>query len=154
MDSISCFRHPHHVSLIDTQSFRSRLAHVGDPYYNIDHLHSHQGLSAPKFDILESENAYFLVGELPGLTTKDGISFEWLDDQILFLHGRVDPGEIENHFKNLAPSKVEGKAKMKTIHCERHFGPFERSFTLPMKVNSSSLEMSLDNGLLKIMVQK
>lgn len=149
MDSIACFRHPHHISLIDTKSFRNRLTHVGDPYYNIDGLRSHHGLLAPKFDVLESEEAYFLVGDVPGLSTEDGVKWEWLDHQILFLQGLIEPVGIETRPKDSTTS-----SKMKMLHSERRFGPFERSFTLPMQVNSSCTKVELKNGLLTITVQK
>jgi HSP20 family protein len=143
MAGISCFFHPHHVSLIDTHSFRAKLQHAGDPYYNIDGLPSHKHVLAPKFDILEKEDAYLLVGEIPGVKGKEHISFEWLEDQTLFVRGDVDSREAE-----------EKGDDIKRLHMERHVGKFERSFTLPSKVDPKSLAATVEDGLLKISLRK
>jgi HSP20 family protein len=139
MSAISCFLHPHHISLIDTHSFRSKLQHVGDPYYNIDGL-SHKGVLAPKFDVTETENAFIIVGEIPGVKAKELVTFEWLENQTLFVRGHFDKPETEQNVKRL--------------HIERHIGNFERSFTLPSPADPKSLEATLEDGLLKIRVRK
>ena len=143
MSPVSCFFHPHHVSLVDTHSFRSKLQHVGDPYYNIDGLPSHQNILAPKFDILEKEDTYLLIGEIPGLKSKELVSFEWLEDQTLFVRGHIDSREAEEKGDNI-----------QRLHIERAVGNFERSFTLPTKVDPKSLEATLECGLLKIGLRK
>jgi HSP20 family protein len=142
MTAISCFLHPHHVSLIDTHSFRAKFQHTGDLYYNIDGR-SHKDVLAPKFDVTETENAFFIVGEIPGVKTKDLVSFEWLEDQTLFVRGHTDKLEAEQEGENV-----------KKLHIERHIGNFERSFTLPTRVDPKSLEATLEDGLLKIRLRK
>jgi len=142
MSALSCFLHPHHVSLIDTHSFRAKIQHAGDPYYNIDGL-SHKDVLAPKFDVIETEHAFFIVGDIPGVKAKELVSFEWLEDQTLFVRGHMDSLEAEQKGDNV-----------KKLHIERHVGRFERSFTLPTKVDPKSLEATLEDGLLKISVRK
>lgn len=142
MSALSCFLHPHHVSLIDTHSFRAKIQHSGDPYYNIDGL-SHKDVLAPKFDIIETEHAFSIVGEIPGVKTKELVSFEWLEDQTLFVRGQIDSLEAEQKGDNV-----------RRLHIERHVGKFERSFTLPTKVDPKSLEATMEDGLLKIGVRK
>lgn len=143
MSAISCFFHPHHVSLIDTHSFRAKLQHAGDPYYNVDGLPSHKNILAPKFDVFEKGDAYLLVGEIPGVKATEPISFEWLEDQTLFVRGEIDSREADDKGDDI-----------KRLHAERHVGQFERSFTLPMKVDPKSLQATREDGLLKISLRK
>jgi HSP20 family protein len=142
MSALSCLLHPHHISLIDTHSFRAKFQHTGDPYYNIDGL-SHKNVLAPKFDVTETEHDFFIVGEIPGVKSKELVSFEWLEDQTLFVRGHTDSLEAE-----------QKGDKVKKLHIERHVGNFERSFTLPTRADPKSLEATLEDGLLKIHVRK
>ena len=98
MDSISCLFHPHHASLMDPpRSLRSLLLHPADPYYAIDG-HSHRGLVAPRFDVDETDKAYFLEGELPGIKEKRSIAVEWLANKTLIVRGRISTEDIESEW--------------------------------------------------------
>jgi len=44
---------------------------------------------APKFDIKETEKAYILEGEMPGIERKH-VNIEWADDNTLIVKGRVE----------------------------------------------------------------
>ena len=52
---------------------------VGSQYYNMDGQVSHRHQSAPIFVAFESSRAYFLVGELPGVESKEDIIIKWLN---------------------------------------------------------------------------
>jgi HSP20 family protein len=153
MATLKCLFHPHHISLLDTHSFRSRLNNIGDPYHNIDGLQSHRHLLAPKFDIFESETSYILVGELPGVKAKAEITYEWLEDQTLFIRGHV-AAETATKSTEGGEGKDSGAGTWKPLHVERSVGDFERSFTFPGKVVTEGMEVELGGGLLRIVVLK
>jgi len=144
MATFKCLLHPHHVSLLDIHSIRAKLNNVGDPYYNIDMLPSHHGVLAPKFDVFEAPNRYIIIGDLPGVKP-DAIEIDWLDGQTLFIRG-----EIATH----ALAEAKDTADTKVLHRERQEGKFERSFTLPSKVDPQLLERSFADGVLQITLPK
>ncbi|KAK3310317.1 small heat shock protein [Chaetomium strumarium] len=51
--------------------------------------HSHVSTFNPKFDVRETDNAYELHGELPGID-RDKINIEFTDDQTLVIRGRSE----------------------------------------------------------------
>jgi len=99
MATLNCIFHPHHVSLMDQpytfqslfHSFEDRV----DPYYEIDGVRSHKRLGRPRFNVSETETAFLLDGELPGVTNKDQITVEWLQNQVLIIKGIVKPADTE-----------------------------------------------------------
>ncbi len=148
MATLKCLLHPHHISLIDTSSWRAKLHNVGDPYYNIDGLASHRNVLSPKFDIFETDSHYVLIGELPGLAQDSQVHYEWLGNQTLFVHGHIDRTFGESRATDAGISKTT-----KTLHLERHVGDFERSFTLPEPVNTD-VEHKLENGVMTVRIPK
>lgn len=92
----------------------------------------------PPVDIQETEDAYRLTAELPGLT-KDDISIT-LENNVLRLSGE---------------RKFEKDVKKESYHrIERTYGTFTRAFTLPSQVNSEKVQAAFENGLLTITVPK
>jgi HSP20 family protein len=93
---------------------------------------------APAVDIYERKDAYLVAAELPGVRIDDiEITFE---DGLLTIQGQ----------RNLAPDSSEER-----VHrAERRYGAFRRSITLPLPVNSDSIEASTQDGVLQIMVPK
>ena len=52
--------------------------------------HTHLRSFAPRFDIHEDEEAYYLNGELPGVENKSDIQIDFVDAQTLTVAGRVE----------------------------------------------------------------
>jgi hypothetical protein len=97
MSSLECLLHPHHISLVDVHSLRAKLRHAGDAYYNIDGLPSHRGVQAPKFDIFEIDgdtSGWLLVGNVPGVKSKEEIRVEWVDGTTIFIRGTLATASI------------------------------------------------------------
>jgi HSP20 family molecular chaperone IbpA len=114
MATLNCILHPHHVSLIKHpftaqslfHSFEDRI----DPYYGIDDGRSHKHLGCPRFNVSETEKAFILDGELPGVTDKKQISVEWLQNQVLIIRGIIKPADTEkllDPFKEGAHNDLE-----------------------------------------------
>jgi HSP20 family molecular chaperone IbpA len=99
MATINCILHPHHVSLMERpftyqslfHSFRDRI----DLYYEDDHDRSHKGVGRPAFNVSETETAFLLDGEVPGVYNKSQITVEWLQNQVLIIRGVVEPADTE-----------------------------------------------------------
>jgi HSP20 family molecular chaperone IbpA len=99
MATLNCILHPHHVSLTHTpftlqslfHSFQDRV----DPYYEFDGGSSHKGVAAPRFNVTETETAYILDGEFPGVGDKSKVIVEWLQNQVLIIRGTISPADTE-----------------------------------------------------------
>lgn len=99
MATLNCILHPHHVSLMDHpfslqslfHSFEDRV----DPYYEIDGSRSHRGLGRPRFNVSETETAFILDGEVPGVAEKSQIAVEWMQNQVLIIRGITKPADTE-----------------------------------------------------------
>ena len=92
----------------------------------------------PPVDIQETEEAYRLIAELPGLT-RDDIQIT-LENNVLRLSGE---------------RKLEKDVKRESFQrIERTYGAFARSFSLPHQVNSDGVQAAFENGVLTITVPK
>jgi HSP20 family protein len=92
----------------------------------------------PPVDIQETEEAYKLQAELPGLT-KDDINIT-LENNVLRLSGE---------------RKFEKEARKESYHrVERTYGAFSRAFSLPQQVNPEGVQAAFENGVLTITVPK
>jgi HSP20 family protein len=92
----------------------------------------------PVVDIQETEEAYRLIAELPGLTKED-INIT-LENNVLRLSG---------------DRKFEKDVKKESYHrIERSYGTFTRSFALPQQVSSDKVEAAFKDGVLTITVPK
>jgi HSP20 family protein len=92
----------------------------------------------PAVDIQETDDAYRIHAELPGLT-KDDIQIT-LENNVLRLSGE---------------RKLEKDVKQENYHrIERTYGTFSRSFALPTQVSPDKVEAKFENGVLTIVVPK
>jgi len=92
----------------------------------------------PPVDIQETEDAYKLHAELPGLT-KDDISIT-LENNVLRLSGE---------------RKFEKDVKKESYHrVERTYGAFSRAFALPQQVDADGVQAAFEHGILTITVPK
>lgn len=92
----------------------------------------------PQIDIHETDKAITLTAELPGVDEKDvDVS---IHNGMLTLKGE----------KRYEKKEGEGDARM----VERHYGSFERSFTLPSDIDEEKIDAKYDKGVLKITLPK
>lgn len=93
---------------------------------------------APRADVSETEDAYVLHLDAPGLK-KDDFNISWQDGVLTVSGDRKweDNEERENY-----------------VRIERSFGHFFRSFTLPNTVKSDGITGSYNEGVLTIRVPK
>ena len=96
------------------------------------------GYVTPSIDLHESETAYTLTAELPGLDEKD-VELN-VHDGVLTLKG-------EKRYE-----KESGEENARVV--ERHYGSFERSFTLPSSVDEAKIDAKFDKGVLKVTMPK
>ena len=94
--------------------------------------------SGPDVNIAESESAYHITAELPGLDEKDIELL--LSDGVLTLKGE---------------KKAEREDKNKDYHLtERRFGTFRRSFALPVDIDEQHVAAKFSKGVLSVKLPK
>jgi HSP20 family protein len=92
----------------------------------------------PAVDVMENEENIVIAAEIPGVDKKD-ISVD-VKDRVLTIRGE---------------RSSENKVKEDRFYRrERMFGKFERSFTLPVAVDTDSIKAEYKDGVLKIEVPK
>jgi HSP20 family protein len=92
----------------------------------------------PPVDIQETDDAYRIQAELPGMT-RDDIQIT-MENNVLRLSGE---------------RKFEKDVKKENFHrIERVYGTFTRSFALPTQVSPEKVEAKFENGVLTITVPK
>ncbi|MEF2230416.1 MAG: Hsp20/alpha crystallin family protein [Pseudodesulfovibrio sp.] len=116
------------VSWMEGAGFEDAAGRVGGP----------SAAWTPTADVLESDDGFVIVVELPGLTLDD-ITLEIKGNQII-LFGRTPdekrPGGTRHHV------------------VERPTGPFARAFTLDRAVRAGDVAATLRHGLLTITLKK
>jgi len=92
----------------------------------------------PAVDLEETEDAFKISAELPGMTKKD-IKIT-LENNVLSISGE---------------KKAETEQKDKNYHrVERSYGKFHRAFELPGIVNRDQIEADYKEGILSVIVPK
>ena len=94
--------------------------------------------TAPAVDVAESEKAYEITAELPGMDEKN-------------IEVKVSNGSLT--IKGEKQKEKEEKKKDYYLH-ERHFGSFERSFALPDGVDTNKIEAAFKKGVLTVTLPK
>jgi HSP20 family protein len=92
----------------------------------------------PAMDLVETDNAFVLKADLPGLTESD-VSIE-LEDNVLTVSGE-------------RKSEHEDR-KAGYYRVERSYGSFRRSLTLPEGVDPATVAATFDKGVLQVTVPK
>ncbi len=93
----------------------------------------------PNVDIMDSEDSYEILAELPGVRPEDvKIS---LNNNVLTVSGEKKQELKEDRENNV-------------IRTERSYGRFERSFSLPTTVQSDKVRATYDHGVLRIILPK
>ncbi|MFO7530707.1 MAG: Hsp20/alpha crystallin family protein [Marinobacter sp.] len=93
---------------------------------------------APAVDIKETDQAFSVEAELPGMS-KDDVKVT-VHDGVLTIKGE---------------RRQEEETEDKKMHrIERFYGSFMRSFTLPENVDENSVEANFKDGLLTLTIKK
>lgn len=92
-----------------------------------------------KVDVSETDSAYTLAAELPGVKKED-------------IDVSVDRGTV------MISAKVEKSSEQKdgerVIRRERYSGSMQRAFTLDASIDEGKVEASYDNGVLRVVLPK
>jgi HSP20 family protein len=99
---------------------------------------SGQTVWAPRTDLVETEDAYRIHLDVPGVS-KDDLKINYQDNQLTISGERASDRTGENE---------------EYVRVERPFGHFYRSFTLPRTVNAENIDARYDNGVVTIQVPK
>jgi HSP20 family protein len=92
----------------------------------------------PPMDLVETEDAYVLRADLPGLDEKD-VSIEF-EDNVLTISGERKAEHEE---------KREGYYRV-----ERSSGAFSRALTLPEGIDVAAVKATFDKGVLEVRIPK
>ena len=93
---------------------------------------------SPSFDILETEDGFSIVADLPGLR-QDDIDVTVTGNQVRIAGERTREVQPQNSRYHLY---------------ERHQGRFVRTFTLPAEANPDKVEASLEEGVLTLVIPR
>jgi len=94
--------------------------------------------TAPAVDIVEKTDAFEVTAELPGMDEKN-----------------VEVKLVNGGLTIKGEKKEEKEEKKKDYYLsERHFGSFERYFTLPEGVDTDKIEASFKKGVLSVKLPK
>jgi HSP20 family protein len=92
----------------------------------------------PRVDLTDEDGQFVLTAELPGVEPND-VNVE-LEGNLLTIRGE---------------KKLEREHKDEHVHvAERHYGSFERSFTLPSGADPDKIEADFRQGILKLRIGK
>ena len=127
----------HPVNTLDVfRGFDELFEHF--PHHPGRFFRSGESVWSPRIDVVESEKAYELRAELPGINKKElNISVK---DDVLTISGEKKGEE-----------KKEGDDY---YSCERRFGKFERSFRMADTVDSENVSAEYKDGVLVVTIPK
>jgi HSP20 family protein len=111
-----------------------------DPFSEMAPLWAREERAAfePDFDVKETEDAFVFSADLPGMEAKD-----------------VDVTLSDNRLSISGTKEQKTEEKGETFYrCERSYGAFSRSFTLPMGVDKDRSNAELKNGVLTVTINK
>jgi HSP20 family protein len=94
------------------------------------------GTWAPSVDVIETEDAYLLYAELPGVRRED-IQLQVRDRRLELSGRRHNLGENRNF-----------------LRMERSYGPFRRTFELAVPVDTDGISADFQQGVLRVHIPK
>ncbi len=94
------------------------------------------GTWSPAVDVLETEDAYLIFAELPGVR-RDEIQLQVRDRRLELSGRRQTLGENRNF-----------------LRMERSYGPFRRAFDLGAPVDVDAISAAFEAGVLRVLVPK
>ena len=99
---------------------------------------SRQSVWAPRMDLLETEEAYRIRLDVPGMS-KDDLTINYQDNELTVSGERTS-------------NRPEDEAEY--VRVERPFGYFHRTFSLPQTVDATGIQATYENGVLTLTVPK
>ena len=93
---------------------------------------------SPVVDVAEDENEIVLRADLPGVG-QDNIKIELTGDSLTLTGTRPLPDEATRN---------------KYVRVERHYGPFQRSFTISVPLQHDKISASYRDGVLEVHLPK
>jgi len=112
--------------------------HFFDDFFTHNKLRGKEGYFEPRVDIIDKDEKYVFVAELPGVDKKD-INVE-LKDGLLTIEAKINE-EKESETDNV-------------IRRERRTGFFSRSINVGDNLKEGEIKAELINGLLKLSAPK
>ncbi|HDP69979.1 MAG TPA: Hsp20/alpha crystallin family protein [Actinobacteria bacterium] len=95
-------------------------------------------MPAPTIDVVDKKDKIFVTAEIPGVNKED-----------------IDISVTENSLTIKGEAKREKEVEEEDYYCcERSFGSFSRSVSLPAKIQTDKVDASMKNGVLEIELQK
>lgn len=92
----------------------------------------------PSVDVLETQTAFVIKAELPGVTSKD-VKLNMTNNTLTLYGEKKQESEEESH---------------NYYRVERIYGTFERSFTFPSDVEADKISATYKDGVLVVTVPK
>lgn len=92
----------------------------------------------PLVDVAETEDAYLISLELPGMNEED-VSLT-LEDQMIVISGEKKVPAEDDHWKQR--------------HAERRYGQFKRQIRIPGNYDPNSITARLTQGVLSVRIEK
>ncbi len=99
---------------------------------------SPQSVWRPRMDLIETDEAYRLHLDMPGMS-RDELKISYQDNQLI----------VSGERKSAQTDEDE-----EFVRVERSFGQFRRSFSLPRTVDADNISATYDNGVLTVTVPK
>lgn len=112
--------------------------------FTIKPLHGDPLPSRITLDVKESDLAYTVLAELPGVRKED-IHLE-INDRMVTIKA-----EVRQH-DSVSPD--DGKSDERVLRSERFYGSVTRSFELPVSIKIDEVTARFDNGLLTLTLPK
>ncbi|NNE46878.1 MAG: Hsp20/alpha crystallin family protein [Rhodothermales bacterium] len=122
----------------EVRSLQREIDRMFDSFLPKANGDSEQAVWTPRVDLAESENAYLVHLDVPGMKKEDL--------EVNFQDGSVTVSGTRNE------QTVGEDANF--VRVERRFGRFYRSFDLPKTVDSSKIEATYEDGVLSIRIPK
>lgn len=113
--------------LVDSLFGRSHLPSLSDAGFNM-----------PATDISESDTAYNISAELPGIKKED-------------IHVSLHDGVLSIEAESKSEHEEKGEKQIRT---ERRYGRYVRRFTLGALVNEKDVVAKFEDGVLKLTIPK
>lgn len=131
-------RRPTFSNWSDLDDMSNRLSRFFDD--SVFNFPRESGAWLPPVTVSETSDDLVLTAELPGMR-EDDISID-LENNVLTISG--EKNEV----------REEGDEERRYHVYERHFGTFNRSFTLPRTVDPNDIRATFDNGILMVTMPK
>lgn len=132
----------------------------------------------PRSDIRETEHAFYIDVELPGVDSKEHLKLEWTSRRTLFLEARIrrsnttiegaeiaqdvtssaeDKADENGLYKLRSEAELQAESSKHAVHltaAERKVGLLSRAFDFPVDVDRDAMKAKIQYGVLRIEVQK